>query len=218
MKLISSVDFLNTLITLLSGALKLDPVSFKTVLGSSDYGTVTLVLLFMAGISLTLGQSVVLFIHRVSPRQFIISLILWVFIFVTATVFWVITIWWISSYFFNSAESLSGVFRIISLSHAPLIFGFFVLIPIVGIALLRILYVWTFLAVIVSIRVGLHLDIWQALICSVGGWLVFELLYHLLGKPFASLENVLWYKIIGTSQKIEIKDMIQLFINRYKKK
>ena len=68
--LTSLSGFLTAMWDVTVGVLTLNPDVFTTVINTDGGGWVALAILFVAGISDMLGQSVVLFANRVTPRRF----------------------------------------------------------------------------------------------------------------------------------------------------
>src|SRR2546430_17445506 len=67
--------FLQTMWALAWGAMRLDPAAFKAV-EPAGTGLLITAIVFLAGVSETIGQSVVLFANRVKPGRFALSLLL----------------------------------------------------------------------------------------------------------------------------------------------
>src|SRR5688572_32530355 len=82
------------------GVLRLDPEIFTTVFATPGAGWVALAILFVAGISDMLGQSVVLFANRVTPRRFAVSLIMSALVLIISVFVWAGSIWLIINFVF----------------------------------------------------------------------------------------------------------------------
>ncbi len=81
-------QFLQSFFSLVGGALRLDPKAFRAVQTPINADFLTLTILILAGISVALGQSVVLLANKVTPRRFVISLLLNGVFFVGSLVIW----------------------------------------------------------------------------------------------------------------------------------
>ena len=69
--------YIETMLRLVGGALKLDPMAFQAVFNYNGQPTLLLLwIVFIAGLSLMVGQSVVLFANQVKPARFALSLTL----------------------------------------------------------------------------------------------------------------------------------------------
>src|SRR6266699_3716658 len=160
--------FLQTMWALAWGAMRLDPAAFKAV-EPAGTGLLITAIVFLAGVSETIGQSVVLFANRVKPGRFALSLL------------------------------LNGILFIVS---------FFVLLPYMGIFINRALSVWSFLALLVALKVVMGFVLWQALICSIFGWALVQVLKYTLGRPFVAIERWLRRITAGVNLAVESPDKL----------
>ncbi len=69
-------NFLADVWQFIGGILRLDPAAFQAAYLHDQDAILTLTILLLAGVSYTLGQSVVLFANRVPRRRFIFSLVM----------------------------------------------------------------------------------------------------------------------------------------------
>src|SRR5437588_272306 len=150
--------FLQTMWALAWGAMRLDPAAFKAV-EPAGTGLLITAIVFLAGVSETIGQSVVLFANRVKPGRFALSLL------------------------------LNGT-------------------PFIGIFINRALSVWSFLALLVALKVVMGFVLWQALICSIFGWALVQVLKYTLGRPFVAIERWLRRITAGVNLAVESPDKL----------
>ena len=99
----------------------------------------------------------------------------------------------------------------IGLSTAPLIFGFFVLIPWMGPFISKILNIWGFLILVSVVEFGFQVGLVRALIVVGCGWLVMMLLNNVIGRPIVALRNRLWHMVAGTSLDADTHDLLLQF-------
>ncbi|NJP06106.1 MAG: hypothetical protein HC837_11030 [Chloroflexaceae bacterium] len=201
-------DFLSYLWLAIKGSLAFDPTIFRVAENYPNSGWITGTIVFLGGFSLTLGQSVVLFVNRVKPNRFIPSLVFAGFIYVVGVVVWAFTVWLAADWLFDKSQSPLIVARIISLGYAPFVFGFFILIPYLGSFISHVLYIWSFLIILVGVRFTFGLDMWQALVCTIVGWFLIELINVTIGRPFIAIRNWLEEKITGSSLQFSVDDII----------
>lgn len=180
--------FLQTMWALAWGAMRLDPAAFKAV-EPAGTGLLITAIVFLAGVSETIGQSVVLFANRVKPGRFALSLLLNGILFIVSVFILTGSIWVIGKVIFHTHEPFIELLRGVGLSYAPLLFSFFVLLPYMGTFINRALSVWSFLALLVALNVMMGLVLWQALICSIFGWALVQVLKYTLGRPFVAIER-----------------------------
>ena len=202
--------FIQSFFGLVGGALRLDPAAFKAVQASASVGIdlLTLTILILAGISLTLGQSVVLLANKVTPRRFVSSLLLNGAIFVVSVLIWVAVFQLVGRLVFGVKVPFFQMARAVSLAYAPLLLSFFVLLPYLGSFLEHVLDVWSFLAMLVALSVTLHLDFWQALACALLGWVLIQLLKYTIGRPIVALEHWLRQAAAGVPLSYRMQELV----------
>src|SRR5438034_1067119 len=81
----SFFHFFQTLWSLATGAMRLDPAAF-TAMDTPGTGLLAATILFLAGVSEALGQSVVLLANRVKPCRFVLSLLINGILFIVSAV------------------------------------------------------------------------------------------------------------------------------------
>ena len=97
----------------------------------------------------------------------------------------------------------------VALSYAPLLFSFLTLLPYMGTFINRLLSVWSFLAVLVALEATMSLNIWQALVCAIFGFVFLLVLKYTLGRPFIALEHWIRRATAGVSSTVEVKDLVE---------
>jgi Yip1 domain len=202
--------FIQSFFGLVGGALRLDPAAFKAVQTSAGTNLLTLTILILAGISLTLGQSVVLLSNKVTPRRFVSSILLNGAIFVVSVLIWVAIFQLVGRLVFGVKVPFFQMARAVSLAYAPLLLSFFVLLPYLGSFLDHVLDVWSFLAMLVALSVTLHLDFWQALVCALLGWVLIQLLKYTIGRPIVTLQRWLRQAVAGTKLSDQVHELVEV--------
>lgn len=192
-------------------ALTLEPRLFEVVLRSPGANSVVLGIVFLAGASTLLGQSVVLFVNRVRRGRFVFSLALNGVMYVISYLVWGAVIAFVGRFLFNDPPSFAAVIRMVGLSTAPLIFGFFILIPWMGTFIGRVLNVWSFLILINVVEYGFQVSLFYALVCVGLGWLLMMLLNNVIGRPVVALRNWLWHQVMGSSLDASTEDLLLQF-------
>ena len=172
------------------GAIALDTSAFEQI-QFLPFGTITALLIaFIAGFSQAIGQGIVLFINRVKPIRFVLSLIIAALLFAFSYIFWVLSTWVASIILFAIYPSLTAftaVASVLGLAYAPQILSFFVALPYLGVPISVILSLWSFLAFLTGLKVALGLGTWQTFWCSVLGWAVFQISQRTIGRPLITL-------------------------------
>jgi hypothetical protein len=155
-----------------------------------------------------MGQSVILFVNRVPPGRFAASLLLNGVVFATGWISKCIVLWLVAWLVFNAPASLGPASRIVLLSTAPFVFGFFVLVPYVGPILSRVLYVWSMIIAVAAVEVAFHLSFMAALACVGLGWLVMLVLTSTVGRPIVAIRNRAWQRVTGSSRDARVTDIL----------
>ncbi len=158
------------------GAATFNPEAYATALSQPGGTTLALAVLLIAGISLTAGQSIVLFANQVPKRRWLGSLLGGSLFLFATVVFWALSIWLILEVFLGERVSFRTVLPIVALSYAPYWLGFLVLLPYLGHLLEKIFPIWVFFALLVGIGTTFQLAVWQALATCLLGWLFYRLL------------------------------------------
>ena len=188
MFIIATVDTaINSFWTLISGVLLLNPETF-TAINNLPLGLIASILVvLLAGLSQTFGQSVMLFVNRVRPLRFMLSVAIAAVIFVFNYNFWVLSTWLVATWWFGVDLSLLEIIKTLGFSYAPLLLGFLMVIPYFGMPILIILSIWTLMAIAIGLGAISDLGIWQAFECCLGGWLVLQISQRVFGKAIARI-------------------------------
>lgn len=202
--------FLASMWVLIQGVLSLDPQAYSAALTQEGGGRLSLAVLFVAGVSITIGQSVVLFANRLPRRRFIVSLVLSSLLLLVGVLFWAASVWVLATYVFGAERSIRLVMIVVSLSYAPMLYGVFVLVPYFGNILYIFLRIWILIALVWAVTVIFPLAIWQAMICCLLGWLMLEVVTRL--PVVTAVENWLWFKTTGAREILPTEDVVDRFV------
>lgn len=195
---------------LIRGVLSLDPNAYIAALTQAGGGRLSVAVLFTAGLSITLGQSVVLFANRVPRRRFVFSLILSSSLLLVGVFFWAATVWLLATYLFGAQQSIRNVLIVVSLSYAPMVYGVFVLLPYLGNVIDIFLRIWILVAVVGAVMVIFPLTFWQALVCCLLGWVFLELAARF--PLVTAVESWLWRITTGASEMRTTEDVVDRFV------
>lgn len=181
--------FIGSFLGLVWGALTLNPDAFRSVPNTTGANMLTLTILFLAGVSEMLGQSVVLLANKVTRRRFVNSLALSGAIFIFGAIVSMSSVWLIGTLAFHADRPVIDVIRQVSLGYAPLLLSFFILLPYMGTFVGHGLEIWSLLAILLAVQVALHLHLWQAVICALVGWAIIRAVKYFLGRPTLALQR-----------------------------
>jgi hypothetical protein len=204
-------EFIGTVWRGIGEALRLNPRVFEIVSQRPDDGWVILVIAIMGGASLLVGQSVILFVNRVRPARFAISLLLNGVVFAIGLLVWAAAIWLVGRLLFPNEISIGTVMRMVGLGAAPYLFGFLILIPYMGNFIGRVLTVWSFLVVLGGITFLAGGAFWPALVCTGLGWLLITVMSATIGRPIIAVRNILFRRVAGTDLDASVADILTSF-------
>ena len=182
---------------LVGGALGLRADVFGLMEALPTGARTAFLVVLLAGLSSAVGQSAILFINRIRPGRFVGSLLVSAVIYVFTYLFWTFSILLIARYVFGSVAPWGTVARAVGLGYAPQVFSFLTFMPFFGVPVIVLLSLWSLLAVIIGVGVTLGFSLWQALLCSVLGWLVLQLLERTVGRPVVAVRNWLRRSVAG---------------------
>lgn len=130
----------------------------------------SLTVLAGAGLSDLLGQSTVLLLNRVPPRQFLTSLATGWGLFVLSAWIWALGLW-LLGWLLGLQLDLLRVCWLVGLAHAPLLLGVFCVIPHFGAYLFHGLRAAVFFDLVVAVGWWTRAPLSTVVICCLPGWL-----------------------------------------------
>jgi hypothetical protein len=202
--------FLVTLWEIIRGVLSFDADAYLAVLIQDGGGRVALAVLFLSTLSLSLGQSVVLFANRVGRRRFVLSLMLSATLLVVGVYIWTTAVWLLAATLFDAHQSFRNIFIVVSLSYAPLIYGFLVLLPYLGNIIYMVLRVWILLVLLLAVQALFNFGWLDAVLCSFFGWIILELIVRI--PMITAVERWLWRVFSGKDELEETQDIVTEFV------
>ena len=162
----------------------------------------------LAGASTLLGNSVVLFLNRVGGWRFALSLLLnglgFVVVYLTQAVI-VIVVGQLAT---GRTVPWEVVVRAVMLATAPLVFGFFELVPYLGPGIAKLLQAWGVAALLVIVQVVYATGWWPAIWITGIAWGAMQLVSWALAKPLAALGAWFWRLISGKPVLLRPQDVL----------
>lgn len=183
---------LDAILAAIGGALTLNRATFALLRDDPPSTIPVLLVLLLAGVSLTLGQCVVLFANRVRARWFLLAVVGSGLAFSVRLFLWGATIVLVCNYVLQVAAPLRLVMVAVSLGQVPYLLGFLILLPYVGVLLRRLLDAYALVIVVVALAVMLEISLARALAAAAIGWALQALAASLLQRPLAGLPPWLW--------------------------
>ncbi len=201
------IDYLYYLWQAIWNALIFNPRVYEVV---SDYPQtfwVTLGVAILGGASLLIGQSIVLFINQVTPARFVLSMALNGLQFAISLLIWAVLLTFLGSLLFDIDIPFRVSTRIMFLTAAPMVFGFLVLIPYLGLTIQKILQVWSLMITLQIVNFQFGTNLFQSLIVVGLGWLLTVLLSSTIGRPVTALRDFIWKKAIGATLDADVEEI-----------
>jgi hypothetical protein len=208
-------DYILTLLRLVTGALTLDPVVFQAAF---DYqGPLTFLpfwIVFVAGLSRTLGQSSVLFANRVKPGRFAVSLILGALEFLLQVILLIVVVWAMVNLLGEKPWSFYDIARAVSLTSAPYWLAILILIPTAGPHIERLLKLYVLLVLIACIQTVFDLTFFGAVLGGVVAGLISQGLTTLLGRALSPLAAWITKTLFGPEALTSTREIYDMFAAR----
>jgi hypothetical protein len=191
-------------------ALRLQPEVFSAVQTDPAGIWMALAVVAVAGFSEATGQSLVLFLNHIRPSRFGLALAIASASHFLGYLVWTLTIWLAGGALFGQEQPLLAVASAVGLAYAPQIFSFFVLTPYLGNLFGVILSLWSMAAVIIAVRVGLRLELWQAVVLAITGWALLQTMRRTVGRPVMRMQRRLASRAAGVSLELGAKDLMRV--------
>jgi len=185
----------------IGGLLALDANTFHATVAHGNGLWWALALLLIAGLSVSIGQSIVLFANRVPKSRFFTSLLGSGAVGLFAVLFWSVTIWATARFLFSVTEPWPSFLTVTALGFAPALFGFALFMPYLGVIFGWILRVWVSLTVVVGVGIVADLVLWQALLCCTPGWFFLEAMTRLPILDLRGFKAWMWSITTGRPQR-----------------
>jgi hypothetical protein len=191
-------SYLATLFSVVGGVFKLDPEVFKAYLAFQDRAGITILIVFIGGLSLAFGKSITLFANRVKPGRFITSLVFSSFGYIV-NVFVVTIVIWLYIFFFGLTKApYLDIAALVGIVFAPYWLGVFVFIPTAGIHWERILKGYVFIAFVLASQSVIAVSIWRSIfigLLTIGTTIFIE---FLVAKPFQPYLDKILTRLSGS--------------------
>jgi hypothetical protein len=207
--------YLVQLFEVIGYALWLDPRIYAEAIIHPQGLEIIMGIIFLSGMSMLLGQSVMLFVNQVRRGRFFFSLATNGLVFLASYVIWGTAVAFSAWLLFDVGEiRLVIVAFLVGISTAPMVFGFLILIPYMGPAIGKVLSVWQLLIMTTIVQFTFEVDFIPAAICVGLSWLLMLLLSNTIGKPVVRLRNFVYRKATGSSLDATMQDIVREYSSR----
>ncbi|HNQ98595.1 MAG TPA: hypothetical protein PKN52_01265 [Trueperaceae bacterium] len=201
---------LGTSIALIRDTLLLQPGTTELLRLGGNALRLAFYVLLAAGLSEAVGESVVLFVNRVSPRRFAISLLISAFLFAFGYLFFALSVYLLARYALRIEVPFSFVAGIVALGQAPRLFGYLAFIPYLGLPISVLLWTWSVIATIVGVAEGLSLDPLEALLTVAFGALILVSAQRTVGRPLIALARLTRRRAAGVPLVTDRRQWLEL--------
>lgn len=184
---------------LIGGAFALQFDAFRGVATLSGGLWFALIIVTVAGLSLAIAQSIVLFVSRVKPTRFIFCLLINAILFTAGFIFLTLSTWFLGFLPGSPRVPLIALIKVFGLGYAPLLFGFLGALPYLGYPIGNLLSVWNLLAMVVGYAAIAQIGVGSAFIYVALGWFVKHHLEGTIGQPIARLGSQIADRVAGVA-------------------
>jgi hypothetical protein len=198
---------MSAFLSLVGSALTLDRSAIAAAAMAPGALTTALAIALLGGVSLTLGRSVVLFANRVSRGRFVVCLLVAGLVYVVGLAVWMFAIRLVADLVLRLDVPNGAIAFAVCVGQAPLLFGFFVLMPYMGSSILRVLNAYSLVVVVAALSATLGLRVWQAALLAAAGWFLRAWLDGVLSRPLAGVRTWLWRASTGRPTRMTEEDV-----------
>ncbi len=163
---------------------------------------------FLAGASTLLGHGAVLFINRIKGLRGAAALALSGVILVLLYVVQAAILFVVAPLVTGTHLPLTTVIAIALTSTAPMLFGVFEFVPVLGLIFGKFLSAWGFVVLWTLIVTAYETTPLRALIAGGTGWLIMHLLSILFGPRIARVTGRVWQWVTGVPTEMTARDIL----------
>jgi predicted Abi (CAAX) family protease len=145
-----------------------------------------LVIALLAGLSQGIGQGIILFMNQVKPIRFVFSLLINAVLYTFGFLALVYSTWLITLLPWSVHVSFSHLVTVLGLALTPLLFAFLGALPYLGVPILRVLSIWSLLAMVVGFAAIAQVGLAEAFGYVGFGWVLLQILQDTVGRPIAN--------------------------------
>lgn len=183
----------------IGGAFALQFDAFREVATLSGGLWFALIIVTLAGLSLAIAQSIVLFVSRVKPTRFVFCLLINAVLFTFGFIFLTFSTWILGFLPGSPRVPLIALIKVLGLGYAPLLFGFLGALPYLGHPIGNLLSVWNLLAMVVGFASIARIGVGSAFVYVALGWFVKQHLEGTIGQPIAQLGSRIADRVAGVA-------------------
>lgn len=168
-------------------AMAFDRAVFALVMADARAAGSALLLLAVAGLTLAISQSVVLFANRVPPLRFGLALLLGGAQYAASAVGYALAFLAAGGLLGLPDAGYVGLLALVALAWAPNLLAPIELVPHLGLGFARLVDAWVAALVVAGLAAGLGVGLGPAVLLAIGGWLMGQLARLLAGPALARI-------------------------------
>lgn len=180
-------------------------VGQDALLGTMAYAAnrtaVTLQIVFLAGLSDALGNSVILLANKIRPFRFLFALLANVLLYLFGYLAWAVSLMLIASQIFGLDVDFSFFASVVALSYIPILFSVFTFLPYFGYPINLLLYGISTIYLIRILVAATSLTTLNAFGCAILGFIFLSVMRATVGRPFVHLGQ--WVVTTAAGRKLE---------------
>jgi len=204
--------YIGTIFRFVGGGLSLDPAAFQSAFNdSATFSGIFIWIVLIAGLSLMLGQSVVLFANRVKPARFAVSIFMGALKFLLDVLVYAVVVWGMANVLGAKPWGFIEVARAIALAASPYWLGIFILVPFLGLIWERLIKIYVFLALVVATQTIFGLSFLQAMSGSALVWAISFVVTTAFGRIFTPLTDRLTRLVAGDLEFSSTRQIYEMF-------
>ncbi|NCC32662.1 MAG: hypothetical protein EOM24_11680 [Chloroflexia bacterium] len=164
---------------------------------------------FLAGLSETYGtRAVVLFLNRLGRRPFFLTLLLTAITYVIGGFVWALTIDLVGAGLLGITGKFPVMLQAVAIGYIPLLFAFLAVIPYLGPAILHLIQGLSFIFTASAVSIGFGVRFREAVLCTIIGWLVFQLLRWFAAGPTTAISRWVLRVVTGREVNYQLRDVV----------
>jgi hypothetical protein len=181
----------------IGGALRFDADTYLNAATIGPLSRIGIAIALLAGLSQAVGQAFILFVNRVRPLRFLISLLTEALLFLGGFLVWATSTWLVAWLIFGAKVPVLVMIRALGIAHAPQLLAFLGALPYLGVPILTLLSLWTAIGFVVGVVAITNLSIWSGFASLVVGWWLTNALQRTAGQPVMALGRALLDRAAG---------------------
>ena len=172
-----------------------------TMAFAANRTAITLQIVFLAGLSDAIGNSVILLANRVRPFRFTLALLANATLFIFGYFAWALSLSLVANRVFGLAVDYPFFFSIVALSYIPILFSVFSFFPYFGYPINLLLYGISAIYLVRILVAATELSTMNAFFCTILGFIFLSVIRATIGRPVIHFGQ--WVVSTAAGRKLE---------------